>query len=108
MIVPKFLAFNQLGNNQQWSLHNTIVKDKKLLEQQKKQEEEKAFIAFDVDKMSYQGKEKIVTKLNNQFGHPSSDKLYKFLANAGVKDGQFFNILQDFSAKCDVCLLKYK
>ena len=70
-------------------------------------EEEKAFIAVDVDKMSYQEKEKMVTKLHNQSGHPSYDKLCKFLTNAGVKDGQFFDILQEFSAKCDVCL-KYK
>ena len=57
--------------------------------------------------MSYQEKEKIATKLHNQFGHPSYDKLCKFLTNVGVKNGQFFDILQDFSAKCDVCL-KYK
>ena len=68
------------------------------------QEDEKAFIAVDVDKMSYQEKEKMVTKLHNQFGHPSYDKLSKFLTTAGVKDGQFFDILQEFSAKCDVCL----
>ena len=37
----------------------------------------------------------------------SYDKLSKFLTNAGVKDGQFFDILLEFSAKCDVCL-KYK
>ena len=51
----------------------------------------------------------MVTKLHNQFGHPSYmyDKLSKFLTNAGVKDGQFFDILQEFSAKCDVCL-EYK
>ena len=67
-------------------------------------EEEKAFIAVDVDKMSYQEKEKMVTKLHNQFGHPLYDKLSKFLTNADMKDGQFFNILQEFSAKCDVCL----
>ena len=71
------------------------------------QEKEKAFIAVDVDKMSYQEKEKIVTKVHNQFGHPSYDKLSKFLTNAGVKDGQFLDILQEFSAKCDVCL-QYK
>ena len=35
------------------------------------------------------------------------DKLSKFLTNAGVKDGQFFDILQVFGAKCDVCH-KYK
>ena len=57
--------------------------------------------------MSYQEKEKMVTKLHNRFGHPSCDKLCKFLTNAGVKDGQFFDILQEFSSKCDVCL-KYK
>ena len=71
------------------------------------QEEEKTFIAIDVDKISYQEKEKMATKLHNQVGHPSYDKLCKFLTNAGVKDGQFFDILQDFSADCDVCL-KYK
>ena len=71
------------------------------------QQEEKAFIAVDVDKMSYHEKEKMATKLHNQFGHPSYDKLCKFLTNAGVKDGQFFDILQDFSAKWNVCL-KYK
>ena len=65
------------------------------------------FIAVDVDKMSYQEKEKMVTKLHNQVGHVSYDKLCKFLTNAGVKYGQFFDILQDFGAKCNVCL-KYK
>ena len=49
----------------------------------------------------------MATKFHNQFGSPSYDKLCKFLTNAGVKDGQFFDILQDFSAKCNVCL-KYK
>ena len=62
------------------------------------QEEEKAFIAVDVDKMSYQEKEKMVTKLCNQFGHPSYDKLFNLLTNAGVKDDQFFDILHEFSS----------
>ena len=89
--------------------HYTIAlsKTRNFLNNNINQEEEKAFIAVDVDKMSYQEKEKMVTKLHNQFGHPSYDKLSKFLTNAGVKDGQFFDILQEFSAKCDVCL-KYK
>ena len=68
------------------------------------QKEQKEFIVVDADKMSYQEKEKMETKLHNQFGHPSYGKLCKFLTNAGVKDGPFFVILQDFSAKCDVCL----
>ena len=89
--------------------HYTIPlsKTRNFLNNNISQEEEKAFIAVDVDKMSYQEKEKMVRKLHNQFGHPSYDKLCKFLTNAGVKDGQFFDILQEFSAKCDVCL-KYK
>ena len=49
----------------------TIVEDKKLLEQHMNQEEEKASIAVDVDKMSCQEKEKMATKVHNQFGHPS-------------------------------------
>ena len=89
--------------------HYTIPLSKKrnFLNNNINQEEEKAFIAVDVDKISYQEKEKMITKLHSQFGHPSYDKLSKFLANAGVKDGQFFDILQEFSAKCDGCP-KYK
>ena len=37
----------------------------------------------------------MVTKLHNQFGHPSYDKLSKFLTNAVVKDGQFFDICRN-------------
>ena len=89
--------------------HYTILlpKTRNFLNNNIKQEEKKAFIAADVDKMSYQEKEKMAIKLHNQFGHTSYDKLCKFLTNASVKDGQFLDILQDFSAKCDVCL-KYK
>ena len=85
--------------------HYTILllKTRNFLNNNINQEEEKAFIAVDVDKMSYQEKEKMATKLHNQFRHPSYDKLCKFLTNSGVKDGQFFDILQDFSANCD-CL----
>ena len=89
--------------------HYTIPlsKTRNFLNNNINQEEEKVFIAVNVDKMSHQEKEKMATKLHNQSGHPSYDKLFKFLTNAGVKDGQFFDILQDFSAKCDVCP-KYK
>ena len=89
--------------------HYTIPlsKTRNFLNNNINQEEEKAFIAVDVDKISYQEKEKMATKLHNQFGHLPYDKLCKFLTNAGVKDGQVFDILQDFSAQCDVCL-KYE
>ena len=85
--------------------HYTIplLKTRNFLNNNINQEEEKTFTAVDVDKMSYQEKEKMATKLHNQFRHPSYDKLCKFLTNSGVKDGQFFDILQDFSANCD-CL----
>ena len=89
--------------------HYTIplLKKRNFLNNNINQEEEKAFNSVDVDKMSYQEKEKMVTKLYDQFGHPLYDKLSKLITNASVKDGQFFDILQEFSAKCDVCL-KYK
>ena len=70
--------------------HYTIPlsKTRNFLNNNINQEEEKAFIAVDVDKTSYQEKEKMATKLHNQFGHPSYDKLCKFLTNAGVKSKQ--------------------
>ena len=55
--------------------HHTSIslsKTRNFLNNNINQEEEKVFMAVDVDKMSYQEKEKMAMfKLHNQFGHPS-------------------------------------
>ena len=48
-----------------------FLKTRNFLSNNISQEDKKAFIAVDVDKMSYQEKENMVTKLHSQFGHPS-------------------------------------
>ena len=55
--------------------HYTIPLSKARINNNMNQVEEKAFIAVDVDKMSYQEKEKMVTKLHNQFGYHLYDEL---------------------------------
>ena len=61
----------------------------------------------DVESKSTQEKVKIVEKLHKQFSHPSSKKLYELAKDAGIKDPEFIQILQNFPKSCEFCL-RYK
>ena len=42
-------------------------------------------------------------KLHQQFCHPSSDRLIKFLKTAGSEDENLFDAIKEYSSKCDTC-----
>ena len=64
---------------------------------------EHALLTLNVEEMSTKEKQKIAAKLHSQFGHPSHDKLREFVKTAGVKDGEFFNILEKHTLTCEIC-----
>ena len=61
----------------------------------------------DLNKISKNDKTKIINKLHRQFSHPSSEKMNRFVKNAGVTDREFLDILSECPCKCEICI-KYK
>ena len=58
----------------------------------------------DMARKSKQEKLKIATKLHRQFSHPSGKKLCGVAKDAGMKDKEFMEILEDIPASCEFCL----
>ena len=61
----------------------------------------------DVEFKSTKEKAKIVEKLHKQFSHPSSKKLHDLAKDAGIKDPEFIEMLQNVPKSCEFCL-RYK
>ena len=55
------------------------------------------------DLKSLKEKEKVITKLHRQFGHPSDKSLKDILINAEAFDKECGKIIEDISKNCDVC-----
>ena len=45
----------------------------------------------------------IASKLHRQFAHPSAERLSKLLRDAGRKEPQLHEAVEEISAKCDIC-----
>ena len=54
----------------------------------------------DVESKSTKEKAKIVEKLHKQFSHPSGKKLHDLAKDAGIKDPEFIEMLQNVPKSC--------
>ena len=55
------------------------------------------------DKSERQEKRKQVLKLHQQFGHPSVKRLRQLLKDAGVKDAEYFMLIDEVNDGCNTC-----
>ena len=65
------------------------------------------FFLNKIDKKTKAEKLKIATKLHRQFSHPSAKKLCDLVKSTGLRDTEFFEILNDLPLSCETCI-RYK
>ena len=60
-----------------------------------------------LDNKTSQEKKSVAVKLHEQFCHPRTFRLGKLLQDGGVKDDNFFKLIEEAEKTCDICC-KYK
>ncbi len=64
-------------------------------------------VFYSMEDKSEKEKEKVITKLHRQFGHPSSHRLKLLLRDSGCQDKEVVSLIETVSSACDICK-KYK
>ena len=64
-------------------------------------------VLFSMEDKDRKEKEKVIRKLHQQFAHPTSQRLKLLLKDAGIKDQECIELVEDITNRCDICL-KYK
>ena len=64
-------------------------------------------VLFSMEDKDRKEKEKVIRKLHRQFSHLTSQRLKLLLKDAGIKDQECIELVEDITNRCDICL-KYK